>query len=209
MNDLGHMAIPPYVIVASVDRSEYSEAVITNAFDEATRHERAIVHFLTIVEKGDTGEGKRISDESLAHIDVQLRELVGEVFSAFADAIDPEKNLIRAHVRTGEAVREIIELAQEVRADRIFVGAHGSSGKKRKHGGVPSQMLEEAPCTVVVVRAKELREHAGTEECEACIFARADSGGEQWFCEEHRGKQIPRLVGRAGSTGYKSGWGLF
>lgn len=203
------MSIARFVIICAIDRSEYSAAVIANAFDEALKHEGCIIHFITIAEPDEVGKGKRVSDSGLKQIDHELRTLVGEGFSTFSRWLESQNHFLRVHVRTGEPVDEIVELAYETRADKIILGHHGSSGKKRKHGGIPGQVLDRAPCSVTVLRAKDLRTDLGAEQCADCVFMRGDSGGAQWFCPAHQEGRIPRLVGRAGSGDYKSGWGLF
>jgi eukaryotic-like serine/threonine-protein kinase len=46
----------------------------------------------------------------------------------------------------------IVEFARNIQADRIVIGARGSSALRRYLGSVSAQVVAEAPCTVTVVR---------------------------------------------------------
>ncbi|BAY16712.1 UspA domain-containing protein [Nostoc sp. HK-01] len=54
---------------------------------------------------------------------------------------------------TGEAADEIIRLANIYKADLIIIGSRGLTGMKRiVQGSVSSQVVEEANCSVLVVK---------------------------------------------------------
>jgi len=54
---------------------------------------------------------------------------------------------------TGDAAEEIIRLANIYQADLIIIGSRGLTGMKRiVQGSVSSQVVEEAPCSVLVVK---------------------------------------------------------
>jgi nucleotide-binding universal stress UspA family protein len=56
---------------------------------------------------------------------------------------------------TGEPADEIIRLANIYKADLIIIGSRGLTGMKRiVQGSVSSQVVEEANCSVLVVKAK-------------------------------------------------------
>lgn len=55
---------------------------------------------------------------------------------------------------SGEPAEEIIRLANIYRADLIVIGSRGLTGMKRiLQGSVSSQVVENAPCSVLVVKA--------------------------------------------------------
>jgi len=59
-------------------------------------------------------------------------------------------------VRTGHPAREIVMAAEETEADIIVVGSHGLTGIVRfLIGGVSSQVLQSAHCSVLIVRQPE------------------------------------------------------
>jgi nucleotide-binding universal stress UspA family protein len=54
---------------------------------------------------------------------------------------------------TGDPAEEIIRLANIYKADLIVIGSRGLTGVKRIiQGSVSSQVVEEAPCSVLVVK---------------------------------------------------------
>jgi nucleotide-binding universal stress UspA family protein len=56
---------------------------------------------------------------------------------------------------TGDPVEEILRLAKIYKADLIVLGSRGLTGmKKIVLGSVSSQIVEEAPCSVLVVKPK-------------------------------------------------------
>jgi nucleotide-binding universal stress UspA family protein len=56
---------------------------------------------------------------------------------------------------TGEPADEIIRLANIYKADLIIIGSRGLTGMKRiVQGSVSSQVVEEANCSVLVVKSK-------------------------------------------------------
>jgi nucleotide-binding universal stress UspA family protein len=52
----------------------------------------------------------------------------------------------------GDAVRAILQVAGEVRADLIVVGNKGMRGAGRFLGSVPNSVAHKAPCSVLVVK---------------------------------------------------------
>lgn len=56
---------------------------------------------------------------------------------------------------TGDPAEEIIRLANIYKADLIVIGSRGLTGMTRiVKGSVSSQVVEEAPCSVLVVKLK-------------------------------------------------------
>lgn len=52
----------------------------------------------------------------------------------------------------GDAVRAIIQVATEIKADLIVVGNKGMRGAGRLLGSVPNSITHKAPCSVLVVK---------------------------------------------------------
>lgn len=203
------MTTTPYVIVCALDLSDDSTAIAARAFDEAKRHEGAILHFLTLVEPKSRRNRHPTPDSELEYIDQTLQAIVRDAYEVFAPFVAMDASGLRVHIRKGPAHEEIVSLALEVRADVIIIGHHGTSGKKRAEGGIPAAVLGEAPCSVTVVRPKDLSTLSTEVECQGCVEMRASSGGAQWFCEEHQEGRVPRLRERVGNSSYTPGWGIF
>jgi nucleotide-binding universal stress UspA family protein len=94
------------------------------------------------------------------------------------------------HLRAGQVVREIVQLAADVHADLIVVGSQ--KGPDLKHwimGSTAEKLVSSGPCPVLVAspRLKQPEEHEPKIEapCSDCIRARASSSGSHWWCERH------------------------
>ncbi|MBE9011993.1 universal stress protein [Pseudanabaenaceae cyanobacterium LEGE 13415] len=61
----------------------------------------------------------------------------------------------QVEIVTGDPAEEIVRLAKIHKADLIVLGSRGLTGMKRiLLGSVSSQIVEEAPCSVLVVKPK-------------------------------------------------------
>jgi nucleotide-binding universal stress UspA family protein len=94
------------------------------------------------------------------------------------------------HLRTGKPVREIVQLATDIRADLIVIGSHkGPHMKSWLVGSTAEHLLATAPCPVLVAppkqRATAPLEPAIEPPCPECLKARATSRGAVWWCERH------------------------
>jgi len=70
--------------------------------------------------------------------------------SAMAKEHDVKLN---SHVLTGHPVRDIVELARELKADLLVIGASGHSAfYERMIGSRADRMIQLAPCPVLVVK---------------------------------------------------------
>jgi len=169
-------------MIAGVDTSDAADAVIECAIDAAKRFDCDELHFLRVVPK--RGDG----DLDAAHED--LSTLVAEKLTDFAPvapvAGDGELR-VRVHVSRGDPAEEILELSDDLQAHLIVIGRHGESGRLRdRFGTVPSRVIRDANCSVLVEQLSELAEQT-SGICEACARVRRDSDGDQWFCEKHKG----------------------
>jgi len=161
-----------YRIVVALDLSEYAEIVLEHALDQAARHDQPELHFVTVVsgEPAVTGTKER------------LAELVLEGLDTFRDHhLDWRARL---HVRTGKPAEEIVELAEDVRADLIVVGRFGE--KRRRLGTTAQQVLELARCPTLAINLVD-RPIESEAQCPDCVQVRADTDGESWFCAKHAG----------------------
>jgi nucleotide-binding universal stress UspA family protein len=169
-------------LVVGVDLSEYAEAVLEHAYDEAVRHDRPSLHVVAVA-------GKRVSVEAVGEA---LVALVRESL----DVVPPERRAewtILLHVRSGAPEQEIVELAAEVHADRIVVGRFGVAPHTRGVASVADRVVVLADCPVLVVPPP--RDTSSSDlQCLACVGVRRESGGEQWFCAHHHGEWRGHLV---------------
>jgi nucleotide-binding universal stress UspA family protein len=92
------------------------------------------------------------------------REELAESLQAQMNAVaqqllDAGVRRVRSRLLEGEATTEILRLAREERFDLIVMGTHGRTGVWQKLlGSRAQQVLSEAPCPVMTIRAGVLEE---------------------------------------------------
>jgi nucleotide-binding universal stress UspA family protein len=91
------------------------------------------------------------------------------------------------HLRTGNAAREIVQLASDLSADLIVVGTHGRTGVlKLLLGSVAQTVLTNASCPVLVVKPRGLPQWPAIEPpCPDCVDVQKSSQGQRLWCERH------------------------
>jgi nucleotide-binding universal stress UspA family protein len=134
-------------IVVGTDGSPGAEAAIQKVI-ELTRGSGATVNLVcaypgrSAMERiGLTGRTDTVDLRGVA-IDVLAR---GE--HRFRDA----GFAVEKHAREGDPSHTIIDVAAEVKADLIAVGAHGTTGAGRILGSVASKLAHHAPHTLLIV----------------------------------------------------------
>jgi nucleotide-binding universal stress UspA family protein len=155
------------------------------AFDQAARVARKIpgsdLHVVHVVE-GET------SDAQTKQLANQLRLYLEEKVKALGGL---EGQAVGLHVRAGHAAREVAQLAKDVGADLIVVGAHkGPHLKSLVVGSTAERLLLAAPCPVFVAgpmpaAADTAHDPAIEPPCPDCLAARNKSGGSEWWCARH------------------------
>jgi nucleotide-binding universal stress UspA family protein len=184
----------PYLIVVGLDYSELSEAALRRAFELALREPSAEVHVISVlppvnvdpahVPKAVALDGEIASCRLRDEVETNLRQFTSE---AGRPAALPGR--VVSHVRFDSPANGVAQLASDLEADLIIVGTHGRQGLARLVlGSVAEGVLRIAPCPVLVVRHKaQLAEGLAIEPpCARCVQARAQSGGSELWCEQHR-----------------------
>lgn len=169
-------------LVVALDRSEYAEIVLEHAIDQAARHERPDLHFVTVIPKGTNEEDARVP---LANLVLQGLDTLG------ARATDWRSWL---HVLQGEPEEEIANFAADIRADLVVIGRFGVHHRR---GSTADLLLDGAPCPVLVVNLKQ--DIVGEAQCPACVEVRAATQADQLFCARHAGDRLGMSL-IAGST---------
>jgi nucleotide-binding universal stress UspA family protein len=73
-----------------------------------------------------------------------------------------ESERVSVHVRVGDCVEELLELARTSDAKLVVVGTHGRSGVRRLVlGSVAESVMRSALCPVLIVRPKSYPTHEG------------------------------------------------
>lgn len=136
------------VVVSAVDLSERSEATVSRAMALAPGGRHLMVHVAAVV-----GENLlRLSGASAEDLD-QLRhsqaEQVVPRVQALAEALHP----MRTIVEPGRPEQRVPEIAHELNADLIAVGAKRLTGLRHALlGSVARHTIRHAPCDVLIVR---------------------------------------------------------
>lgn len=96
---------------------------------------------------------------------------------------------VGVHLRVGDPVREILQLASDVSATMIVIGAHKRpDASSWLLGTVAHRLLQWASCPVLVAGPEQPAVHhelAIDPPCADCSRARASSKGATWWCERH------------------------
>jgi nucleotide-binding universal stress UspA family protein len=159
-------------IVVALDLEQYSEIVLEHALDQAARHRTPDLHFLTVVERPAEC--------------VEMKKRLAQLVLPALQAIDRATWTVHLHVRAGDAPKEIAALALEVGAHLIVIGRFGTHHPHRHIAKMASDILDLAPCPVLVAGLSGDDSHA-SPQCDDCAKMRAETGGEKWFCVRHSG----------------------
>jgi len=174
-------ATTPFTIVVGNDFTEASG----HAFDQAARVARRVpgsdVHVVHVIDHPSTeAETRRVADDLLVYLEAKVKALGGL-----------EAQAVGLHVRCGRPARELAQLARDVSADLIVVGAQkGPHLKQLFVGSVTERLLLAAPCPVFVagpapIAADDAHEPAIEPACPDCVVSRRKSVGKLWWCDRH------------------------
>ncbi|HET7269916.1 MAG TPA: universal stress protein [Rubrobacter sp.] len=166
------MSIFPTRILLATDGSTEAELAARTAVDLAqkTDSELHVVHALDVAStalsmavlypEATDPEGVEIPDPILEE-DIERRaEQRGR------EVLDEEVQRVRStggtvaqtHLRMGEVAREIVHLAEDMKAGLIVMGSRGRGGMRRTlMGSVSDSVVRHAHCPVLVVRHVEER----------------------------------------------------
>lgn len=144
----------PFVIVAAVDGSALTEAVLDATAVEAERHRGSRVHLCHVLEDAHPPPIEPFA-LGLASAEVDERLEDGKTFLERARTYLGERTRtpVEAHASFGAPWREIVRISEEYEADLVIVGTHGRTGLERALvGSVAETVVRHATCPVLVVR---------------------------------------------------------
>lgn len=184
------MNLPRYRIAVALDASEYAEIVLEHALDQAARHERVDLHFITVIEGDETVDAAKARLAALA-----LQGLDSSTTDWRA----------RLHVGIGPRAEEIANLANDIDADLLVVGYFGTHPARARQF-TADRVLELVTCPTLIVSlgGHSLEDQAA---CPACASVREESEGERWFCERHASPDRLDLTTRLPSSTSSIGGG--
>jgi nucleotide-binding universal stress UspA family protein len=176
------------ILVAS-DLSDAGGYAFERAARLAQRVPNAALQFLHVTD-GDASEAR------VRQLGGQLAIYVAEK-AASLGGLDGMR--VGVHVRHGDAVREIAQLAAEIDALLIVLGtATHPRLMSLIAGGVADKLMLHAPCPIILAGPKPaeplVHQPAIEPPCPDCAKARAASNGREWWCARHRssGGSMPR-----------------
>lgn len=148
-------------ILVATDFSDCSRDAVAYALDFAERlgAELAVVHVFERPVYFEVGVAHSLQ---LQHnVDQWIGELKREM-SAQMDAVIAQLRgrapTVRAVMKDGAPVEQILKAAQETSAELIVIGTHGRTGLPHVLiGSVAERVVRHAPCPVLTVRATMLR----------------------------------------------------
>jgi nucleotide-binding universal stress UspA family protein len=171
----------PFTLVVGNDFSEASGCAFDQAARVARRIPRSDMHVVHVIDGEATEDGtKQLASQLRVYLEEKVAVLGGL-----------EDQAIGIHVRVGRPARELAQLARDVSADLLVVGAHrGSYLKQLVLGSVAQRLLQAAPCPVFVAGpmpsvGDDAHEPAIEPACPECMARRSASSGLQWWCARH------------------------
>jgi len=178
------------VVLAALDASEVAHEIVRVAANLARGHAGGELHLVHVVE--DLPAPAILVPVPLS-LGVSSREMVEDarkrIETLAAEARGHFAGRLSAHVATGSAWKQILQVAIDVQADLLVVGTHGRGGVKRLLlGSVAETVVRKASCPVLVVREKNYRAFVPPEiepACPECAAVQQRTGGAQLWCERH------------------------
>ena len=136
-------------LIVAIDLSNESDRIIERALDLAGNNAAALtlVHVVEPVAAAYPIDAYAIN---MTKLQEEAMVIAGERLAKFGSryGIPEDRQLILA----GAAATEVRARAEEMNADLIVVGSHGTSGWKLLLGSTANKVLHAAPCDIMTVR---------------------------------------------------------
>jgi len=202
------------VFVVGVDYSQNSNDALLAASELAGTRADAALHLVHVSRANGPqpfAGMTRSSAPSAAppppdELEMERREIEA-LTQRTAPAVRSKGVRIFGHLRTGNAAREIVQLASDLSADLIVVGTHGRTGvMKLLLGSVAQNVLTHAACPVLVVKPVGLPGWPAIEPpCPDCVATQQSSHGQKLWCTRHSQHHARAHTYSAHSEGYGLG----
>ncbi len=134
----------PRTILVGLDGSAREEHVLREAAALAGDAVLNVCRAVTV----PVGLPDAVWSMSMSQLDIAL---VAEAEKSLAARLTGFPSSV-AHVRLGQPADVICDLAKELGADLVVIGAHGYGVLERLLGTTASKVVHRAPCSVLVVR---------------------------------------------------------
>jgi len=142
-------------VLVAYDFSFTADGTIDRAINVALRAPQHLIHFLTVLDPKH-GIGLHPDRKVDYHYAEEVQEMLKSAVAKRLDELSPGAEIhFFVHTRIGHPAAEILETAETLGADLIFIGSHGRTGLKRLVlGSISERVVREAGCPVMVVRDK-------------------------------------------------------
>lgn len=141
-------------IVVPVDFSHNASLALDAAVELAKAHQAQLTVVYVIPQAIFHPDWATEMEDTL-----NLTDITEEAQQALVKMTDPYRQQgvpITETVLSGGPYFEIVRFAQQLHADLIVVGAHGTSGQKQHlMGSVAEKVVRQAPCSVLTVRDRQ------------------------------------------------------
>ncbi|MEG3859504.1 universal stress protein [Microcoleus sp. herbarium12] len=137
-------------VLVAIDNSEFAAQVL-QAVDQFKLEPTAKVILVHVVSSGTLDFDAEVDRPHAQGNEIAYRE-VEKLLQSYQEMLPCESEL---EIVAGEPAEEILRLANIYKADLIAIGCRGLTGLKRiLEGSVSAEVVAEAPCSVLVVRAR-------------------------------------------------------
>jgi nucleotide-binding universal stress UspA family protein len=146
--------MPPKLILAPIDFSDYSRTALDVAADLASRFGAGLllVHVVPAVANLPAG----VSMFKEGEYNSELHTAAAKRLSELAAKLGNKNLVVRTEIGTANDIgMEIVRIAEHDNADIIVIATHGMTGWRAiAFGSVAEKVVEQAACPVLVLRAK-------------------------------------------------------
>lgn len=170
------------VILAAVDGSALSPYVVAAGakFAAMPGAELHLVHVIDAV-----ADSKRLTEQL---------ERGRQILEDLGRDVERADIPLTLHLAAGSPTREILQLAANLHADLIIVGAHDLSRlEKLLLGSVAEPVVRKAQCPVYVVRRKDYHGKVVPElapPCADCLDVQRATNGRELWCKRHAERHV-------------------
>ena len=134
----------------AIDNSEFAAQVL-QAVEQFKLEPTAKVILVHVVSSGTLDFDAVVDRPHAQGNEIAYRE-VEKLLQSYQETLPCESEL---EIVAGEPAEEILRLANIYKVDLIAIGCRGLTGLKRiLEGSVSAEVVAEAPCSVLVVRAR-------------------------------------------------------
>jgi len=137
-------------VLVAIDNSEFAAQVL-QAVGQFKLEPTAKVILVHVVSSGMSDFDAVVDRPHAQGNEIAYRE-VEKLLQSYQEMLPCESEL---EIVSGEPAQEIVRLANIYKVDLIAIGCRGLTGLKRiLEGSVSAEVVAEAPCSVLVVRAR-------------------------------------------------------